>query len=89
MRKFVLFAVLLAIASPSLAFAGEAQQSNTIRAIKATKMSDAEMERITAGARPVEPGVGLTTATQQGHNTHGGPGFGRGTACLQSNPCGQ
>ncbi len=25
MRKFVLFAVLLAIASPSLAFAGEAQ----------------------------------------------------------------
>jgi hypothetical protein len=41
MRKFVLFAAVLAIASPGLALAGEAK--------KAIQMSDAEMDKVTAG----------------------------------------
>jgi hypothetical protein len=50
MRKFVLFAAVLAISSPSLAFAGDVQKSKT--AIKATQMSDAEMDKVTAGEAP-------------------------------------
>jgi hypothetical protein len=49
MRKFVLLAAVLAIASPSLAFAGEAK--------KAVRMSDAEMDKVTAGEAPLVTNV--------------------------------
>jgi hypothetical protein len=79
MRKFVLFAAVLAIAAPSLAFAGEAKKAEA-PAIKATQMSDAEMDKVTAGDAPSVTGEGIFTGTPAG-----GPPSVLCVACNQPN----
>lgn len=51
MCKSLVVLAVLAVTAPSLAFAGEAQQPSkpTGPAITATQMSDAEMDKVTAG----------------------------------------
>lgn len=51
MCKSLVVLAVLAVTAPSLAFAGEAQQpsKSTGPAITATQMSDAEMDKVTAG----------------------------------------
>ena len=51
MSKSLVVLAVLALAAPGLAFAGETQQQkkSTGPAVNATQMSDAEMDRVTAG----------------------------------------
>jgi len=58
MREVLLVAVVLGMALPSLAFAGEAKN------IKATQMNDAEMDKVIAGQ-----GQGVDTACFSANGT--------------------
>jgi hypothetical protein len=65
-------AAVLAIASPSLAFAGEAKKAEVrAPAIKAVQMSEAEMDRIVAGDEVSFTNNGVNFVIETGRNPDG------------------
>ena len=64
MCKSLVVLAVLAVTAPSLAFAGETQQQSksTGPAVTATQMSDAEMDKVTAGTA----GASLLTVAPTG-----------------------
>ena len=88
MSKSVFVIAVIAAACSSAAFAGEVKKEKAqVPAVKATTMSDADMDKVTAGA-----GFGVATARDHGGNAWGrglenannhngnNPGFGNCTA---------
>jgi len=73
MRKSVFMLTVMAAACSSVAFAGEVKKDNAhAPAVKATTMSDADMDKITAGA-----GFGLLTVfSNNGGFANGNPHLG-------------
>jgi hypothetical protein len=70
MRKLLLLAAVLTVASP--AFAGEAQKATTkAPAIKATQLSEAEMDRIVAGDEVSFTNNGVNFVIETGRNPFG------------------
>src|SRR6516225_2185831 len=65
--KSIFIAAIIAAACSGVAMAGELKQDQTV---KAQVMSDSEMDKVTAGVEPANPGQGLLTArSAQGSTT--------------------
>jgi len=87
MRKSVFAFAVIAAACSSVAFAGEVKKDKAqVPAVKATTMSDADMDKVTAGAHVENHGVGVNEHSNvNGHAfDHGfrGQGANAARACV-------
>ena len=77
MRKSVFVLAVISAACSSVAFAGEAKQTKAAApVVKATTMSDAQMDKVTAGAahNVFFNDEGVATGKETGSVLHGNPG---------------
>jgi hypothetical protein len=79
MRKSVFVLAVIGAACSSVAFAGEVKQTQTVApVVKATTMSDSEMDKVTAGASlnvwEVPSGSVFVIIKREGSQLHGNMG---------------
>ena len=88
MRKSVFVIAVIAAACSSVAFAGEVKKDNkaTASIVKAQTMTDADMDKVTAGASVDNHGVGVNdNSNVNGHafaNGFRGQGANAARACV-------
>ncbi len=66
MRKYIWVLGIMAATCSVVAMAKDPKldQKSTVTAASATQMSDAEMDKVTAGGEPATPGLGFVTSLQ-------------------------
>ena len=67
MRKYIWVLGIMAATCSVVAMAKDPKldQKSTVTAASATQMSDAEMDKVTAGGEPATPGLGFVTSLQE------------------------
>ena len=88
MKKSVFVVAVIAAACSSVAFAGEVKKDNkaTASIVKAQTMTDADMDKVTAGAFVVNNGVGVNDNSNVNFhafvNGFNGQGHNAARACI-------